>query len=108
MVFHIESRKVQKTGGSSYIISLPINWIKSHKIDKNYRGYGIGGRLIGAYLNYLKKEKIKGVHLKTLSEKSFRFFEKAGFKILYKTRRSYFKHILEKSIKYFYYGRKLT
>jgi len=77
-------------------------------IDKNYRGYGIGGRLIEAYLNYLKNEKIKGVHLKTPSEKSFKFFKKTGFKMLYKTRKSYFKHILKKSIKYFYYGKKLS
>jgi ribosomal protein S18 acetylase RimI-like enzyme len=77
-------------------------------IDKNYRSSGIGGRLVGAYLSYLKKEKIKGVHLTTQSEKSFKFFEKVGFRILYETKRSYFKHILKKSIRYFYYGRKLT
>jgi GNAT superfamily N-acetyltransferase len=77
-------------------------------IDKNYRGSGIGGMLIEAYLNYLKKEKIRGVHLTTQSEKSFKFFEKKGFKILYETRRSYFKHIFKKSIRYFYYGKKLS
>lgn len=32
MSFHIEMRKVQKTGGSSYIISLPKSWIDKHKI----------------------------------------------------------------------------
>ncbi|TET61954.1 MAG: phosphate uptake regulator PhoU [Promethearchaeota archaeon] len=32
MVFKIETRKVQKTGGSSYIISLPRAWIEKHKI----------------------------------------------------------------------------
>jgi GNAT superfamily N-acetyltransferase len=77
-------------------------------VDKNYRSSGIGGRLIEAYLSYLKKEKIKGVHLKTQSEKSFKFFEKFGFKILYETKRSYFKHIFKKSIRYFYYGKKLS
>lgn len=41
-MFHIETRKVQKTGGSSYIISLPIDWIKSHKIDINQKGYSLG------------------------------------------------------------------
>jgi len=76
-------------------------------VDKNFRSLGIGEKLIEAYLNYLKKEKIKGVHLTTQSEKSFKFFEKAGFKILYETKRSYFKHILKKSIKYYYYGKKL-
>jgi phosphate uptake regulator len=35
MVYNIETRKVQKTGGSSYIISLPKPWITKNKIDKN-------------------------------------------------------------------------
>ncbi|TFG27232.1 MAG: phosphate uptake regulator PhoU [Promethearchaeota archaeon] len=41
-MFHIETRKIQKTGGSSYIVSLPIDWIKSHNIDKKYKGYSLG------------------------------------------------------------------
>lgn len=41
-MYNIETRKVQKTGGSSYIVSLPIDWIKSHKIDKNHKGYSLG------------------------------------------------------------------
>ncbi|MHB8281137.1 MAG: GNAT family N-acetyltransferase [Candidatus Humimicrobiaceae bacterium] len=77
-------------------------------IDKNYRRYGIGNSLIEAYLSYLIKEKIKGIHLTTQSEKSFKFFEKIGFKIIYETKRSYFKHIFKKSIRYFYYGKKLS
>ncbi len=35
MPFHIETRKVQKTGGSSYIISLPKVWIDKHGVEKN-------------------------------------------------------------------------
>ncbi len=35
MSFHIETRKVQKTGGSSYIISLPKVWIDKHGVEKN-------------------------------------------------------------------------
>jgi len=34
MSIHIENRKVQQTGGSSYIISLPKEWIKEHNIKK--------------------------------------------------------------------------
>lgn len=77
-------------------------------VDKNHRSFGIGKRLVEVYLDYLKKEKIRGVHLTTQSVKSFEFFEKLGFKILYETKRSYFKHIFKKSIKYFYYGKKLS
>ncbi|MFW9829741.1 MAG: PhoU domain-containing protein [Candidatus Thorarchaeota archaeon] len=35
MSFNIETRKVQKTGGSSFIISLPKVWIDQHGIKKN-------------------------------------------------------------------------
>lgn len=35
MSFHIETRKVQKTGGSSFIISLPKPWIERYNIQKN-------------------------------------------------------------------------
>ncbi len=35
MGFSIETRKVQKTGGSSYIISLPKIWIDRHGVQKN-------------------------------------------------------------------------
>lgn len=34
MGYHIETRKVQQTGGSSYIISLPKEWIVKHGIEK--------------------------------------------------------------------------
>jgi len=33
MAFNIETRKVQKTGGSTYIISLPKEWINKHGIQ---------------------------------------------------------------------------
>ncbi|MHA1292848.1 MAG: AbrB/MazE/SpoVT family DNA-binding domain-containing protein [Promethearchaeota archaeon] len=35
MALIIEHRKVQQTGGSSFIISLPKEWIKKHEIKKN-------------------------------------------------------------------------
>lgn len=35
MAFHIETRKVQQTGGSSFIISLPKEWIIEHNVKKN-------------------------------------------------------------------------
>ncbi|MFO7797706.1 MAG: PhoU domain-containing protein [Promethearchaeati archaeon] len=34
MVYNIETRKVQQTGGSSYIISLPKPWIEKNNIEK--------------------------------------------------------------------------
>ncbi len=35
MSFNIETRKVQQTGGSSFIISLPKEWIIKHEVKKN-------------------------------------------------------------------------
>lgn len=34
-MFHTDVRKVQKTGNSSYVITLPKEWIKAHGIKKN-------------------------------------------------------------------------
>ena len=34
MSFNIETRRVQKTGGSSYIVSLPKEWIEKHGIEQ--------------------------------------------------------------------------
>lgn len=31
----MEKRKIQKTGGNTYIVSLPIQWVRAHKLAKN-------------------------------------------------------------------------
>ena len=64
MSFHIETRKVQQTGGSSYIISLPKEWIREHNVKKNDT-LGIlsqpdGNLLVTPYTNsqeYVKEKK---------------------------------------------------
>jgi len=64
MSFHIETRKVQQTGGSSYIISLPKEWIREHNVKKNDT-LGIlsqpdGNLLVTPYSNsqeYVKEKK---------------------------------------------------
>ncbi len=76
-------------------------------IQKDYRNQGAGRLLIGAYLDYLVKEKIKGVHFATLSEKAARFYEKLGFILLYKRKRSYLQDILRNDIFCSVYGKKL-
>lgn len=76
-------------------------------IQKEYRDQGVGRRLIAAYLDYLVKERIKGVHFATLSEKAARFYEKLGFNLLYKGKRSYLQGILHKDIFCYIYGKKL-
>lgn len=76
-------------------------------MQEGYRNRGIGTKLIAAYLDYLVKEKIKGVHFATLSEKAARFYDKLGFVLLYKSKRSYFRNILPKDIFCSIYGKKL-
>jgi ribosomal protein S18 acetylase RimI-like enzyme len=69
-----------------------------------YRGMGFGAKLLTAYLAYLKSEKVAGVHLTTHSEKAGRFFVKNNFKLLLKTKRSYYRGVMNKDIGYYYYG----
>jgi len=76
-------------------------------IRKEFRGRDIGSRLMNAYLDYLRKEKVPGVHLATMSEGAAKFFQKQGFKLLYSGKRSYFRHILHKDITLYIYAMEL-
>ena len=76
-------------------------------IKDEFRGKDIGAGLLGAYLNYLKEEGITGVHLATMSDAGADFFFKYGFKLLYKGKRSYFKHILHKDVPLYVFGKKI-
>jgi len=76
-------------------------------LEKNFRGLGIGSRLISSYLEYLAKERIPGIYLPTMSDKASGFFEKQGFNLLHKGHRSYFRHILHRDLPLYIYGKKL-
>lgn len=76
-------------------------------IKEGFRNQGIGSGLIEAYLGYLAKEKVKAVHIATLSEKAANFYHKLGFSLLDKSRRSYFRYILHRKLDCFIYGKKL-
>jgi GNAT superfamily N-acetyltransferase len=76
-------------------------------IKAGFRGQELGARLIAAYLNYLKKEKISGVHLATMSERAANFFLAQGFSQLYKGQRSYFRHILHRNVPLYIFGKRL-
>lgn len=71
------------------------------------RGSRVGSRLMDAYLGYLKKEKVRGVHMATASDNAKRFFEKQGFVLLHESRRSYFRHLLGRDIPVYILGRKV-
>jgi len=77
-------------------------------VEKDSRSLGLGSKLIAAYLDYLAKEGVSGVHLATMSEKASGFFRSQGFKLLYRSQRSYFRYILHKDIPVYIYGRNLS
>jgi len=77
-------------------------------IKEEFRGKHIGKALINAYLDYLKRENISGVHLATLSRAGADFFSKQSFQLLFEGRRPYFRHILHKDVPLFIFGKKLA
>jgi GNAT superfamily N-acetyltransferase len=76
-------------------------------IKHGFRNAGIGSRLISAFLDYLKKQRIPSVYLATLSEKAAAFFTGRGFHLLYSYPRSYFRYILGRDISGYIYGKRL-
>jgi len=60
-------------------------------IDSRYRRKGVGRGLIEAYLDFLRRARVKGVHLSTLSPDARDFFLKMGFDVVYHRRRSFLK-----------------
>ncbi len=77
-------------------------------IKENYRNQGLGARMIDMYLQYLKKENVAGVHFSTLSDKAARFYERLGFTLLHKSKRSYFQNILHRDVACYTFGKKIT
>jgi len=77
MTFHIETRKVQKTGGSSYIISLPKVWIDKYHIE-NHDTLGIlsqpdGNLLITPQIDTEKMIKIKEIIVDDFKDDDYLF-----------------------------------
>ncbi|NVM46442.1 MAG: phosphate uptake regulator PhoU [Candidatus Lokiarchaeota archaeon] len=77
MSFNIEARKVQKTGGSSFIISLPIEWIKKHGIEAKDT-IGVlsqpdGNLLITPYMSSEKNVKEKKFDIDEIKDSDFLF-----------------------------------
>ncbi|MFX0080692.1 MAG: PhoU domain-containing protein [Candidatus Hodarchaeota archaeon] len=72
-----QTRKVQRTGGSSYTISLPKAWIEKHRVEKNDT-LGIlsqpdGNLLITPQLETEKIQKIKDIMVDDFPDDNFLF-----------------------------------
>jgi GNAT superfamily N-acetyltransferase len=77
-------------------------------IADGFRGRGIGSGLIGRYLDFLRGNGIRGVHLGTLSDAAKGFFIKSGFTVLFKGKRSYFRYRLSEDVPYYVLGKILS
>ncbi|MDO8663172.1 MAG: GNAT family N-acetyltransferase [Candidatus Omnitrophota bacterium] len=84
-----------------YPASLHIN------VSRGFRGEKIGSGLMKNYLDYLQHEKVRGVHLATMSSATANFFTGLGFKLLHTSVRSYFRHILHQDVPLYIFGMKL-
>lgn len=60
---------------------------------------------MASYLGLLRKNGVSGVRMATMSEDAGRFFEHQGFKLLYRSSRPYFHHILGRDVPLLVYGR---
>jgi len=74
-------------------------------IDKNFRGFHVGSRLIDCYLNFLKRNRISGVHFGSISDNAKDFFLKKGFILLHQGRRSYLRYALGQTSNYYIFGK---
>jgi ribosomal protein S18 acetylase RimI-like enzyme len=73
------------------------------------RGQGIGSALMETYLNQLRKEKIRGVHLETTSENKIavHWYSKLGFKLILKWQTDLYRRSVGHPIDLLVYGLKL-
>ncbi|OPX29116.1 MAG: hypothetical protein B1H08_04635 [Candidatus Omnitrophica bacterium 4484_171] len=76
-------------------------------IDEQFRGHGLGAKMVEHYLEFLKTKMIKGVHVGTMSERGRNFFSKLGFSLLFRGKRSHLKYILKRDVPYYVLGRAL-
>jgi len=76
-------------------------------IKEGFRAYGLGARLISGYLQYLRAQQVRGVAMATMSDRARIFFERQGFRVLFKGKRSYLRHVLHRDLDLYILGRKI-
>lgn len=76
-------------------------------IAASARKLGAGSRLMSAFLEYLKSAGSTGVRMATMSPGAGPFFERHGFKALFRSRRSYFRHVSGQDYPLAIYGQKI-
>lgn len=76
-------------------------------ISRNFRGGGIGQKLIRAYEHYLSKNGVVGYRASTMTDNAKHFFEKCGMSVLFTTSRSYLRYYCSKDIPIYILGKRL-
>lgn len=76
-------------------------------IAPEFRGGGVGQKLIQAYCEYLQRNGVRGVRAATMSDLAKPFFEHCGFHLLFTTGRSYLRYYFQKDIPVYILGKKI-
>jgi ribosomal protein S18 acetylase RimI-like enzyme len=76
-------------------------------IERSFRGRKIGTQLMDRSLEFLAGKRIAGVHVSTMSEGAKSFFERLGFNMLLKGKRSHLRYCLGKDLPFYVLGKKL-
>jgi ribosomal protein S18 acetylase RimI-like enzyme len=75
----------QKMVEKKQVIDLSVYPAHLHiNVDKDWRGLGIGEKLLQEYINLLKGKKVVGVHLNTTDQNqaACKLYEKMGFQLI--------------------------
>lgn len=67
-------------------------------IAEGFRRESAGSKLMAAFLEYLKKRNVRGLHVATFSEQGSRFFLKMGFTPLWEKKSSLWRYILHRDV----------
>jgi len=76
-------------------------------VDKDFRGGGVGRKLINFYIEYLKNNAVAGMRAAVMSEAAKAFFEHCDFKVLFTAKRSYLRYYLNEDLNVYILGKKL-
>jgi GNAT superfamily N-acetyltransferase len=74
--------------------------------DSTLRGQGVGKALMAVYLDHLRGLRVRGVHLGTTDHnlEAISFYNRLGFKVIFKRRITLYDHILPPPVHHVIYG----
>jgi len=75
-------------------------------IVSQFRGQNVGSFLVNHFLNFLKKERVPGVHFGVLSEKAKKFFLNLDFEVLFIGKYTFLNYLTEENLPHYIMGKK--